>query len=187
MSIEIQFHDDTDLANALRTLLQRLEASLRLNQPIKMYLAGGMAAHLYTGGRPTTDVDAEFSRRIFIPEDLMVETESGQLLYIDTNYNSTFALMHEDYQEDAISVPLGLKMIEVFVLSPVDLVVSKIARFSDHDREDIEALIQNKLVDADAIEARAQAALGGFVGNVRPVEMNLEDVLKMARKSPAPP
>lgn len=185
MAREVFFHTDTVLVQALRTLLQRLEAQSELKQPLTMYLAGGMAAHLYTALRPTVDVDAEFSRRILIPNDLMIEIEegpdAGQLLYFDTNYNPAFALMHEDYQADSIPVPLGLSMIEVRVLSPVDLAVSKIARYSDNDREDIEALIKNSLCSADEIERRATEALGGYVGNVRAVEANVREVIALAR------
>jgi hypothetical protein len=180
MSIEYHFRTETNLALGLRALLERLEAALDLKEPIKMYLAGGMAAHLYTGGRVTTDVDAEFSRRIFIPADIMIETADGQLLYIDTNYNSTFALMHEDYQVDAVSVPMDLKMLEVCVLSPVDLVVSKIARYADHDRQDIEAIVRAGLVTAEEINARAREALGGYVGNLRTVELNLVEAVTLA-------
>jgi hypothetical protein len=79
-----------------------------------------MAVHLYTASRVTTDVDAEFGGRVHIPNDLMVEVtlENGvqQVIYLDTNYNSTFALMHEDYQADSIPVDLGLEHIRVHVL-----------------------------------------------------------------------
>ena len=106
------FHTRTALANGLRDLFRQLEERLSLRKPLTVYLAGGMAVHLYTANRVTSDVDAEFSGRIIIPNDLMVEIKledgSPQVIYLDTNYNSTFALMHEDYQEDAIPVDLGL-------------------------------------------------------------------------------
>jgi len=126
------FHTRTALADGLRDLFKQLEERLSLSKPLTVYLAGGMAVHLYTAKRVTTDVDAEFSGRIIIPNDLMVEVTledgSPQVIYLDTNYNSTFALMHEDYQDDAIPVDLGFEHIQVRVLSPVDLAVSKIAR-----------------------------------------------------------
>ncbi|WP_457833067.1 DUF6036 family nucleotidyltransferase, partial [Staphylococcus aureus] len=91
-----------------------------------------------------------------LPNDLMVEVmlEDGtpQVVYLDTNYNSSFALMHEDYLDDAIPIDLGVDQIRVHVLSPVDLAVSKIARFADNDKEDIAALVRLGLTSADAIE-----------------------------------
>jgi hypothetical protein len=105
-----------------------------------------MAVHLYTASRVTTDVDAEFGSRIFIPNDLMVDVTlvdgTQESVYFDTNYNSTFALMHEDYLDDAIPLDLGFEQIRLHILSPVDLAVSKIARFADNDKEDIAALVR---------------------------------------------
>lgn len=114
------FHSHTALAEGLRELFKQLEQRLLLGSPLNVYLAGGMAVHLYTASRVTTDVDAEFGGRVHIPNDLMVEVtlENGvqQVIYLDTNYNSTFALMHEDYQADSIPVDLGLEHIRVHVL-----------------------------------------------------------------------
>lgn len=45
------------------------------------------------------------------------------------------------------------------VLSPVDLAVSKIARFADNDKEDIAALVRLGLTTADEVEQRATSAL----------------------------
>ena len=141
-----------------------------------------MAVHLYTANRVTTDVDAEFGGRVFIPNDLMVEVtlEDGtqQVVYFDTNYNSTFALMHEDYLDDSIPVDLGMDQVRVHVLSPVDLAVSKIARFADND--DIAALVRLGLTSADEIEHRATSA--GYVGGQAMLKLKLRDALVLARK-----
>jgi len=166
-------------------LFKQLEQRLSLSKPLTVYLAGGMAVHLYTANRITTDVDAEFSGRVIIPNDLMVEITledgSPQLIYLDTNYNSTFALMHEDYQDDAIPVDLGLEHIQVRVLSPVDLAVSKIARLADNDREDIQALVRLGLTTANEIEQRAKSALQGYIGGQAMLMVNLRDALVIAR------
>ncbi|MDR3299808.1 MAG: hypothetical protein LBU43_07380 [Candidatus Accumulibacter sp.] len=139
---------------------------------MNVYLAGGMAAHLYTANRVTTDVGAEFSGRIFLHDDLMadVSREDGvpQVLYFDTNYNSAFAPMHKDYLDDAIPVDLGVDLIQVHVLSPVDLAVSKIARFAGNDKEDIAALVCLGLTTADEIEQRATGAMAGYISAVKP-------------------
>jgi hypothetical protein len=177
----------TPLAQGLKALLKLLVKKLALNNPIEVYLAGGMAVHLYVAQRITTDVDAEFTSRIAIPRDLIVQVqlEDGSLeeMYWDTNYNPDFALNHEDYLADAIRVEFGVEPIEFYVLSPLDLAVSKIARFSDNDREDIRSLVQAGLTSADLIEKRAQEALGGFVGNVGFLQLNLRDAVALAREA----
>lgn len=185
MAVHPTFHTRTALANGLRELFQQLAQRLSLHRPMSVYLAGGMAVHLYTAARVTTDVDAEFRGRIFLPNDLMVEVtlEDGtpQVIYLDTNYNSSFALMHEDYLDDAIPVDLDVEPIRVHVLSPVDLAVSKIARFADNDKEDIAALVRLGLTSADAIEHRANSALSGYIGGQALLKLNLRDAIALAR------
>ncbi|CAG9164192.1 DUF6036 family nucleotidyltransferase [Cupriavidus pampae] len=179
------FYTHTALAEGLRELMTQLEGRLSLQKPLTVYLAGGMAVHLYTASRVTTDVDAEFAGRVMLPQDLLVDVklENGvtQAIYLDTNYNPTFALMHEDYQEDSIPVDLGLKQIRVRVLSPTDLAVSKIARLAENDREDIRALVSERLTSAAEIEERATEALGGYVGGIEMLRANLRDAVAIAR------
>jgi len=180
------FHTDTALATGLRELLRQLEERLALRSPVNVYLAGGMAVHLFTGSRVTTDVDAEFGSRVFIPSDLIVDVtlEDGarQAVYFDTNYNASFALMHEDYLDDAIALDLGTAHTKLHVLSPLDLAVSKIARFADNDKEDIAALVRLGLTTADEIEHRATSALCGYVGGLAMLRLNLRDALALARQ-----
>jgi hypothetical protein len=49
-------------------------------------LSSGMAVHLYTAGRVTTDVDAELGGRIAIPNDLLVnitlENDKQEFVYV---------------------------------------------------------------------------------------------------------
>jgi hypothetical protein len=141
--------------------------------PIKMYVAGGAALHFYTGERTSKDIDASFSRRIVLPEDLEVSYRdadgAARLLYFDRQYNDTFALMHEDAQQD--SVPLSLKevdatVLDVRLLCALDLAVSKISRLSSQDREDIAALARHGLIRSSALRRRAEAALAGYVGSL---------------------
>lgn len=186
MKQDIHFYTQTALARGLRTLFQRLEERLELQQPLKVYLAGGMAVHLYTAQRVTTDVDAEFGARLILPNDLIVpvqlEDGSEQVVYLDTNYNSTFALMHENYLDDAIALDLGLAHIRLFVLAPVDLAVSKIARFAENDQEDIAALVRLGLTNAAEIEERATSAMVAYIGSLTMLKLNLRDALALARE-----
>lgn len=185
MPAKPEFHTRTALATGLQALLRQLEERLALSQTVNVYLAGGMAVHLYTANRVTTDVDAEFGGRLLLPNDLMVEVTledgSPQVVYLDTNYNPTFALLHPDYLDDALPVDLGLQQLQVRVLSPVDLAVSKIARLADNDKEDIAALVRHGLTNADEIEQRANAALAGYIGGQAMLRLNLRDALALAR------
>ncbi len=83
----------TALSDGMCRLFEKLEQRLRIGRPVKVFLAGGMAVHLYTAKRVTCDVDAEFGARILLPNDLMVEVQledgSSQVIYFDTNYQPT--------------------------------------------------------------------------------------------------
>jgi hypothetical protein len=186
----VSFHLHTALAQGMRELFAELSSRLALRSPLTAYLAGGMAVHLYTGKRVTTDVDAEFSARVLIPNDVAIEVvgDDGQpqLIYIDTNYNPMFALLHANYQQDAIAIDLGLEHIRLRVLSPVDLAVSKLARFAEIDREDIRDLVRLGIVSAAEIETRGNQALQDYIGNRAMVQLNLRDAITLARTAGQP-
>ena len=74
MSANQVFHTRTALAVGLRELFRQLAERLALSSPVNVFLAGGMAVHLYTGSRDTTDVDAEI--RKFAPEGVNVWWET---------------------------------------------------------------------------------------------------------------
>src|SRR5689334_9141995 len=85
-------------------------AADRKRLPVRMYLAGGAAVHYYTGARTTEDVDAVFSTRVLLPQDLEVYYINAQgeprLLYFDRQYNDALGLLHEDARQD--SIPLTI-------------------------------------------------------------------------------
>ena len=172
---------------AFREIAQRIEQVLadapKRSLPIKMFIAGGAALHFYTGARVSGDVDAVFSRRIALPDNLEEAYRdadgAARLLYFDRQYSDTLSLLHEDAQDD--SVPLTIdgidpQVLDVRLLSPVDLAVSKIGRFADHDRTDIEALARHGLVTARAIRKRAKEAAIAYVGDTR----RLQDTIEIA-------
>lgn len=180
------FHTDTALAKGMKDLFDQLENKLSLTKSVNVYLAGGMAVHLYTANRVTTDIDAEFGSKVFLPKDLMVEVElengKKQVMYLDSNYNSTFALMHEDYLDDSIPIDFGLKNLRLHILSPTDLAVSKISRFAENDREDISELVRHGLTSSKEIENRATQAMIGYVGGLEMLKINLRDAIRLAQK-----
>lgn len=137
-----------------------------------MYVAGGAALHFYTGERVSEDIDAVFSRRIALPDNLEVAYRdadgAARLLYFDRQYNDTLALMHEDAQQDSLALALtgiDARKLDVRLLSPLDLAVSKLSRFSEQDRDDIVTLARRKLIKAAVLRSRAKQALGGYVGS----------------------
>jgi hypothetical protein len=180
-----EWHARREYVDAFRALAQRIAEPLasvpKRVLPIQMYVAGGAAIHFYTGERISLDVDAAFSHRIALPEDLEIayrDADGGaRLLYLDRNYSDTLALLHEDAYDDSIALPLDgidAKVLDVRLLSPVDLAVSKLGRFAEHDRNDIAALARQALISSKALRERADAALGGYVGAIDRVRGAIE-------------
>jgi hypothetical protein len=175
---------------AFRKLAARIAASLKdvppRALPIRMYVAGGAALHFHTGERVSMDVDAVFSRRIALPDGLEVayrdEDGSARLLYFDRQYNDTLGLMHEDAQDDSIPLELeGIdsRVLDVRILTPVDLAVSKLGRFSGQDRADIAALARRGLLSATNLEKRALEALEIYVGDTQRLRGNIASAVRI--------
>jgi hypothetical protein len=180
---------DPRYVRAFREIVARIGRNLG-GAPVRMYVAGGAAVHFYTGARISGDIDAAFSRRILPGEGLEVSYVDAdgnpRLLYFDTQYNESFALVHENAHEDSITLALpGLarEPVEVRLFSPLDLAVSKIARFADHDREDIRALARAGLIEPRSLRRRAEEALGAYVGDSRKVKTSIELACEIARKA----
>lgn len=172
---------DPAYIEAFKSLVQRLLRSAKVTPkaPITMYLAGGAALHFYTGARMTDDVDAVFDRKLLVPPDLTViyrDSEgTARSVYFDVNYNETYALLHENAHQDAMRLSLeGIEGARIFVLQPVDLAVSKLARFSEIDRKDVQRLAADGLVTANELRKRAEEALPGYAGNPDPVRTSVD-------------
>jgi hypothetical protein len=170
---------------AFRQLVNRIGGSLaglpKRTLPIRMYVAGGAALHMYTGERVSRDIDATFSHRIALPENLEVAYRdadgAAQLLYFDRQYNDMFGLLHEDAQDD--SVPLAIEgidpgILEVRLLSALDLALSKLGRYSSQDRDDIAALARHKLINSSKLRRRAEEALVGYIGDTTRVQGSID-------------
>jgi Nucleotidyltransferase of unknown function (DUF6036) len=160
-------------AEIVGKIAQSLKGAPASALPVRMYVAGGAALQLHIGTRVSEDIDATFSRRLVLSNDLSVSYRDvdghARVLYLDRNYNDSLGLLHEDAYSDSvpISIPgVDRKWVDVRLLSPLDLAVSKLSRFSDQDRQDIEALARERLISAKALRRRAEEALVGYIGNI---------------------
>jgi hypothetical protein len=181
-------------AGAFAEIMSRVQHALgstRTSHPVVACVGGGAALHFYTGGRVSNDIDASLTARILLDaRDLRVSytAEDGgtRMLYYDTQYNDTLALTHEDAQADAVPIEVpGVdpRRLEVRLLSPVDLAVSKLSRFSEQDREDIRALARADLIAEKPLRKRAKQALGGYVGNLDRVRTSIDLACKDVRST----
>lgn len=182
---------DPEYRKAFAAIMARIESALgpeRPAKPVVACVAGGAAMQFYTGGRFTDDIDAKIMARVIIdqPEKLQIayrgEDGRARLLYFDTQYNDSFALLHEDAYDDALPIPVeGVdpRRLEVRLLIPLDLAVSKLSRFSQQDQDDIRALAEAGLIEAGALRRRAEAALPGYVGNLERIRGSIDVAVRL--------
>jgi hypothetical protein len=173
---------------AVRELFDRQADLVQQNRTIAVFIAGGAAVHWWTRERVTGDVDAEFGSR-FVPDETTVRyVDNGidRIVYLDRNFNPMMGLLHEDYQENAVPVgnALGGKgRFDIRVLAPVDLAISKLARWVEADRSDVRALAERHLIDADELERKAMQALESASGiNRALVEINIREAVADVRR-----
>ena len=184
----IQIKADPAYWQAFAELMSRIEAGLGdyKGPAVPVYVAGGAASHLYTGSRLSADVDATLGRRLLLPDDLQVmykaEDGKNRTLYFDRQYNDTLGLMHEDAHSDSVSIDVpgvNRKRLDVRLLAPVDLAVSKLGRFADPDQEDIKALARAGLLEAGQLRKRSMEALTAYIGRVDDVRISIDQACRM--------
>lgn len=182
---------------AFATLMSRIDAALgpaRPKKPVVVCIAGGAAMHFYTGERYSRDVDARIFARLMIdPQQLQVAYQDNdgraRLLYFDTQYNDSFALLHHAAYDDARPVSIdgiAARRLDIRLLTPVDLAVSKLSRFSEQDQDDIRALARHGLLTAAALRRRAEAALQDYVGNLERVRNSIAIACALIDKTARP-
>jgi hypothetical protein len=176
---------DPDYLKAFSTIMSRIEHALgakRAAMPVTACVAGGAALHFYTGVRVSKDIDAKLTARVLLdPSDLQIAYRDAdghaRLLYFDTQYNDSFALLHQNAYDDAVPVALegvDARRLAVKLLTPLDLAVSKLSRLSEQDRLDIRALARERLIDATHLRRRAEEALPDYVGNLDRIKTSID-------------
>ncbi len=101
-------------------------------------------------------------------------------MYFDHTYNSIFDLLHEDYEDRAKHMLTIDDKFEIYLLSPEDLIISKLVRFAQNDEEDIRNIIATGKVDKGLLRELAKDAINVGVGfQKKIVETNLEHILEM--------
>ena len=177
----------TSFKDAIIEMMQEIAKAIpdsHKQTPVKAYLTGGGAVHYYCNSRVSDDVDLIMQYAVKIPEDLFVVwlNEEGTLeqVHYDYTYNSTFGLLHEDYEDRAVHMITIEDKFEIYLLSPEDLIISKLIRFAQNDEEDIQNIIKTGKVDKKLLYELAKDAISVGVGfQKNHVEINLEQVMEM--------
>ncbi|MBW3243436.1 hypothetical protein KUV57_12250 [Epibacterium sp. DP7N7-1] len=159
-----------------------------LKTPLHAYIAGGIAVNYHTGYRMSDDVDVQWSHRVAIPPDMQVievadenDPDEYRMVTIDAGFADVLGSFPPEWEGNS-PVICQVGDIVLHVMDPVDLAVSKVARFQDRDREDIVQLARHGLIDVEKFEQRGKEALEYFIGNTKFVEYNLRDAVELIKK-----
>lgn len=181
-----KLYTDTPMGKAIMEALGQLndEIAERFStaEPgsVRAYVFGGAALHIHTNARGSADIDVEISAvgRLDLEEITVLYTDEHgdeRQLVIDDTFNPMIAgLLPEYYQEDAIPLfRTADDPLHAFVVTGIDLAVSKLDRLGEMDQADIISLYRAGKFDADGLRAHAEEALLGAVGNEKRLKGNI--------------
>ncbi len=185
----MDLYDSTPYSKATLEILKKIEAAIpeAFRETVDIFIAGGSALHFLTKARVSDDLDAFFSHKVIPPQDLICSYQEGEqtrFVEFDYNYTPDFGVLHPDYKERAIVLNNGSHRLQMNILSPVDLAITKLSRFSERDREDISLLVERGLLD-DQFETLANEALSYYVGSTDFIQHNISDVSQFIQDAKA--
>ncbi len=155
-------------------LLQFLELiEEHLDQDITLVAAGGTALTPLNAKPSTIDIDFTGPYDSIHAFDQAASKEPHGY-EIDTWPDGTvFSLtLPDDYLARSRAVDAGLERTDLRMLHPVDLIVTKVARCDERDREDIRTTRERFDVTAEEVEQRVQEV--SYVGSQENYQANLE-------------
>lgn len=147
----------------------------------RAYIFGGAALHIHTNARGSSDIDVELqaAQALELGDITIIYTDDDGLekaLIVDDTFTPTISgLLPEYYQDDAI--PLfgsDSDPLVAYVVTALDLAVSKLDRLAVDDQADIISLHQASKFTAEELGKHAEEALIGAVGNERRLKGNIE-------------
>lgn len=186
-----------NLEQALHELVDRIAGQVRVDQEIDAFLAGGVATYMHlqkAGGvtaetaRYSEDADIHFGRPLVLDDVPVVAYRdrdgSERMLALDGSYTIDIGLRHPECFEDAeFLFASDNGRVRLYLLSPLDLAVTKTGRFQDHDRADIELLARAGQLEAEVFRQRATEALDYLATDPAMVRINIDEATELIAAS----
>ncbi|MAI37683.1 MAG: DUF6036 family nucleotidyltransferase [Alteromonas sp.] len=185
---------DTPLSKAVFELLKQLndEIELQLTDTdkaglVKVYIFGGCAVHMYTNARGSNDLDVEVeaTEKLDI-HSLAVELDTvyftdpvdglSQLDLDDTFQIGITPVVFPDYKHRAIPLNEGKQKLHIYLVSPLDIVVSKLSRCATDDIKDIVEIYKRGSFTLDEFKDAANEALD-YTATPDSLQVNIDYVI----------
>jgi hypothetical protein len=167
---------DTPLSKAVFELLKQLNAEIEsqltdTDRPglVKVYIFGGCAVHMYTNARGSNDLDVEIEAAEKLDfHSLIVELDTvyftdpidglSQLDLDDTFQIGITPVVFPDYKERAIPLNEGEQKLHIYLVSPLDIAISKLSRCATDDMKGIVEIYKKGRFTLDEFKGAAKEA-----------------------------
>ncbi|QLH06672.1 DUF6036 family nucleotidyltransferase [Nitrosopumilus ureiphilus] len=153
------------------------ELDKELERKITVVAVGGTAMTLHNAKESTIDVNftipaedyAEFHRVLnLVPHGFKVDTWNNGMVFSQD--------LPDDYLKNSRNVRTKMKNMKLKTLDPLDIIVTKIGRLNERDKEDIAMCIKKFKITKAQIKKRAKQVI--YTGREENYEINLNHVMK---------
>lgn len=150
--------NSSEIVSILREMDEEFFTKFGAESKLKLLLIGGASILLgYGGSRQTMELD------------FYEKYTSSRVSYLKNKFPIHFVdedvlLLHPDAMNRLQRIGLEFKSFELFILSPVDLAVSKIRRLVERDLEDIQFLMENKFINREELFSVLSDLKGQYPG-----------------------
>ncbi len=153
------------------------EIDKEFKRKIVVVAVGGTAMTLLKAKSSTIDVDFTIPGEYFEEfQQAINNVRPGFRVDLYHDGAVFINMLPDDYLKRSKLIKTRLKNIELRALNPVDIVVTKIGRLDDRDKQDIESCIKKFRLKKGQITKRA--AQLGYAANDEVFRINLRNVLK---------
>jgi hypothetical protein len=150
-----------DLPSPWKEFLQELDD--RLTQPVALHCIGGFAVVAYGLPRSTNDLD--YFKILSNQVDAEIQGIGGEGTPLARKYkvhlqHVAIASVPDGYEDRLTELfPERFKKLRLFILDPYDLVLSKLTRNEEHDRQDVAYLAKTQKLDPLILRERYEQEL----------------------------
>ena len=153
------------------------EVDLHLTQKINIYAVGGTAMTLLNLKASTKDIDFNLETNDLKEfKNALSKTIHGYDIDLYSNGCIFTQQLPNDYKKQAILMKEKFDNIDLYVIHPIDIVVTKIGRLNERDFEDISDCIKKYKLTKAQIRKRGKQVV--YAGNEDLYNYNLNNILE---------
>jgi hypothetical protein len=174
---------EQELLDLLRDIDARLDGE-KLKGRITLYVFGGAAAVIaYGSKRGTVDIDGYLEDEKIKKKLLEWAGEGTELakkhgIYFSSANMNLMLIEDPDWKERCVEILKDdLKHMRIMALGKEDLILSKLSRYNDRDRADIQFIVEHHKIDPKRLIAYYKAARQYYVGRLETLDQTLNIVL----------